>query len=162
MRKFLAIAAALVAVLALAAVAIAQQVNQYSVTASTNPTRAGSKAKPDPVTVKFNYQISEKSGQQPAAVKRYKISLYGVRENGQFFKTCSASKISAAGNNDSSCPKAAKVGSGTINNYVYQSNNPSGQGGFPCNKKLNIWNAGRRKAVLFIYGDASQCGGVGS
>src|SRR3954470_23965697 len=162
MRKFLAIAAALVAVLALAAVAFAQQVNKYSVTASTNPARAGSKAKPAPVSVKFNYKIDEASGQQPSAVKRYKISLYGVRENGQFFKTCAASKISAAGNNDASCPKAALVGSGTLQNYVYQSNNPSGQGGFPCNKKLHIWNAGKRKAVLFIYGDPSQCGGVGS
>ena len=162
MRKFLAIAAAMVAVLALAAVAIAQQVNQYSVTASTNPARAGSKAKPAPVSVKFNYQISEKSGQQPSAVKRYKISLYGVRENGQFFNTCPAGRISAAGNNDSSCPKAALVGSGTIQNYVYQSSDPSGKGGFPCNKKLHIWNAGKRKAVIFIYGDPSQCGGVGS
>jgi hypothetical protein len=162
MRKFFAVAAALVAVLALAAVAIAQQVNQYTVTASTNPARAGSKTKPVPVSVKFNYQISEKSGQQPSAVKRYKISLYGVRENGQFFNTCPAGRISAAGNNDSSCPKAALVGSGTIQNYVYQSSDPSGKGGFPCNKKLHIWNAGKRKAVIFIYGDPSQCGGVGS
>src|SRR3954468_7719608 len=119
MRKFFAVAAALVAVLALAAVAIAQQVNQYTVTASTNPARAGSKTKPVPVSVKFNYQISEKSGQQPSAVKRYKISLYGVRENGQFFNTCPAGRISAAGNNDSSWPQAAPPRPAPLPKHTY-------------------------------------------
>jgi hypothetical protein len=162
MRRLVWFVAPLVVALALAAVAIAQQVNKYSVIASTSPAKAGKSSKPSPVSVKFAYKVDEASGKQPSAVKRYKISFYGVRNNGRYFKTCSASKISAAGNNDASCPSDAKVGTGTIDNYVYQSADPSGAGGFPCTKKLNVWNAGQNKAVLFIYGDPSQCGGVGA
>jgi len=161
MRR-LALLAPLVVALVFAAVALAQQVNKYSVIASTSPGKAGKSAKPVPVSVKFAYKVDEASGKQPAAVKRYKISFYGVRNNGRYFKTCTAAKISAAGNNDDGCPADAKVGTGTIDNYVYQSADPSGAGGFACTKKLNVWNAGQNKAVLFIYGDPSQCGGVGA
>src|SRR5947199_411065 len=100
--------------------AFAAQVNTYSVTASTSPTRAGTKAKPVPVSIKFNYQVGEQSGQEPAAVKRYKISFYGIRSvNGALFKKCSAAKIAAAGNDDSGCPKGSQVGSGTVASHVY-------------------------------------------
>ena len=162
MRRLVWFAAPLVVALALAAVAFAQQVNKYSVIASTSPARAGKSAKPVPVSVKFAYKVDEASGKQPSAVKRYKISFYGVRNNGRYFKTCTASKISAAGNNDTGCSSAALVGSGTIDNYVYQSADPSGAGGFPCSKKLHVWNAGQNKAVIFVYGDPAQCGGVGA
>jgi len=162
MRRVAWLVAPLVVALALAAVAFAQQVNKYSVVASTSPGKAGTSKKPVPVSVKFAYKVDEASGKQPSAVKRYKISFYGVRNNGRYFKTCAASKISAAGNNDSGCPSDALVGTGTIDNYVYQSADPSGAGGFPCTKKLKVYNAGQNKAVIYIYGDPSQCGGVGA
>jgi len=155
-------AAALGVVLMVAAVAWAQQQNTYSVTASVLPGKKGSKAKPVPVAVKFGYKVDEASGKQPSAIKTYKISLYGVKSNGGMFKTCSSSKISGAGNNDSGCPAAAKVGSGTIDNYVYQTADPSGAGGFPCAKKVNLWNAGQDKLVIFVFGDPAQCVGVGA
>jgi len=162
MRRVGALGAALGAVLLVAAIAWAQQQNVYSVTASVVPSKKGSKAKPVPVGVKFGYKVDEATGKQPSAVKNYKISLYGVKSNGKFFKTCSSSKISGAGNNDSGCPAAAKVGSGTIDNFVYQSADPTGAGGFPCSKKVNLWNAGQDKLVIFVFGDPAQCGGVGA
>jgi len=162
MRRLGALGAALGAVLLVAAIAWAQQQNVYSVTASVVPSKKGSKAKPVPVGVKFGYKVDEATGKQPSAVKNYKISLYGVKSNGKFFKTCSSSKISGAGNNDSGCPAAAKVGSGTIDNFVYQSADPTGAGGFPCSKKVNLWNAGQDKLVIFVFGDPAQCGGVGA
>ena len=162
MRRVAALAAALGVVLVVAAIAWAQQQNTYSVTASISPSKKGSKAKPLPVGVKFNYKVDEATGKQPSAVKNYKISFYGVKSNGGLFKTCSSSKISGAGNNDSGCPAAAKVGSGTIDNFVYQSADPSGAGGFPCTKKVNLWNAGQDKLVIFVFGDPAQCGGVGA
>jgi len=162
MRRVAALAAALGVVLAVAAIPWAQQQNTYSVTASVSPSKKGSKAKPLPVGVKFNYKVDEATGKQPSAVKNYKISFYGVKSNGGLFKTCSSSKISGAGNNDSGCPAAAKVGSGTIDNFVYQSADPTGAGGFPCSKKVNLWNAGQDKLVIFVFGDPAQCGGVGA
>ena len=49
MRRVAALAAALGVVLAVAAIAWAQQQNTYSVTASISPSKKGSKAKPLPV-----------------------------------------------------------------------------------------------------------------
>src|SRR5947199_261097 len=46
MRRVAAMAAALAAVLVVTAVAFAQQVNTYDVTATTSPTHAGTKSKP--------------------------------------------------------------------------------------------------------------------
>ena len=163
MRRLSILAATLGVALIATAVAFAQQVNQYTVTAAgVTPNTAGSKAKPKPVGVKFNYAIKEATGKKPAPVKTYKIAFTGLRTNGAFFPTCSSSKISAAGNNDSGCPSKAKVGTGTIDSYVYQTSDPSGAGGFPCPKKINLWNAGKNKMVIFIYGDPAQCGGVGA
>jgi len=149
-------------VLVLAAIAFAQQQNQYSVTAGVTPPAKGSKAKPVPVGVKFNYTVTEATGKKPAPINTYKIAFTGLRTNGAFFPTCSSSKISGAGNNDSGCPAKAKVGSGTLDSFVYQTADPSGAGGFPCPKKINLWNAGKNKLVIFIFGDPAQCGGVGA
>jgi hypothetical protein len=149
-------------VLVVVAVAFAQQTNQYTVTGSVSPNAKGSKSKPVPVSVKFGYAVTEASGMQPAPVKTYKIAFTGLQTNGAFFPTCTSSKIAAAGNSDSGCSKKALVGTGTIDSYVYQTADPSGAGGFPCPKKTNLWNAGKNKMVIFIFGDPAQCGGVGT
>jgi hypothetical protein len=136
----------LAGVLAVAAAgpALAAQSNSYAVKAKVSPAKGGTKAKPAKVAVKFGYTVGEKAGLQPAAVKRYTIGFGGLRSNGDKFA------------------KGALVGSGTINNYVYLSNDPSGTGGFPCAKQLKIYNAGRNKATLIITGDPAKCGGVGT
>ena len=162
MRKVAALASALVVVLLVVAVAFAQQQNQYSVTAGVTPPAKGSKAKPVAVAVKFNYSVTEATGKKPAPVKGYKIAFTGLTTNGAFFPTCSSSKISGAGNNDSGCPKKALVGTGTLDSFVYQTSDPSGAGGFPCPKKIDLWNAGKNKMVIFLFGDPAQCGGVGN
>jgi hypothetical protein len=158
MRRVAALAAALAVVLVVAAVAFAQQVNTYSVTASTSPTKAGSKAKPSALSLKFQYTVGEQSGKEPAAVKRYKISFYGIRSvNGALFKTCAASKIAAAGNDDSGCPKGSEVGSGKIQSHVYNDADPSGANALICNKDLHLYNAGKGKVTLFLTGPAAEC-----
>src|SRR3954447_434914 len=164
MRK-LAILASAAVLLALAAVAHAQtQTNTYTVKGSVTPTKAGSKSSPVPVKVQFNYQVGETHGLQPSAIKRYKISIYGVRSvNGDRFPKCTASQINNAGNSDAGCANGSRVGSGTIDNFVYADSDPSGKnGGFPCKKQLAIYNSGKGKGALFIYGDPNQCGGVGA
>jgi hypothetical protein len=167
MRRVVMLVVAAVSVLALTAVAIAQttQENTYSVQGSVTPkNKPGSTSKPVPVAVKFTYQVGEKKNLQPSAIDRYKISFYGVRSvNGDKFPKCTADQISQAGNNDSGCPKGSLVGTGTIDNFVYPDSDPSGaQGGFKCAKKLNIYNSGKGKGALFVYGDPNACGGVGA
>src|SRR3954447_17273199 len=164
MRKVVMLAVT-AAVLSIAAVAYAQtQENTYSVKGSVTPSKAGSTKKPVGVKVNFNYQIGEKNGLQPSAVKRYKIDIYGVRSvNGDRFPKCTADQINNAGNSDTVCPSGSRVGSGTIQNLVYANSDPSGKNGrFPCAKKLNIYNSGNKKGALFVYGDPNQCGGVGA
>ena len=167
MRRVLMLVVAGVSVLALTAVAIAQttQENTYSVDGAVTPKgKPGTKKKPVPVAVKFHYTVGEKNGLQPSAIDRYKISFYGVRAvNGDKFPKCTADQISQAGNSDAGCPKGSLVGTGTIDNFVYADSDPSGQqGGFKCTKKLNIYNSGKGKGALFVYGDPNQCGGVGA
>src|SRR3954469_8207893 len=150
-----------VVALALPTTAIAQtQHNTYGVTASVTPKKKGSKAKPVPVTVKFGLKVDETNGLQPAAVKRYTIGFGGLKTNGKYFKTCKASQMHGT---DRDCNKKALVGTGTITNFVYADNDPSGQnGGFLCEKTLHVWNGGANRAVLFVGGDPSKCGGVGN
>src|SRR4051812_11059627 len=124
--------------------ALAAQSNTYAVKAKVTPAKGGTKTKPAKVAVRFAYTVGERAGQQPAAVKRYTIGFAGLRANGERFK------------------KGALVGTGTIDNYVYLSNDPSGAGGFPCAKQLKIYNAGRNRATLSISGDPARCGGVGT
>ena len=164
MRKVAMLASAAL-LLAVAAVAYAQtQTNTYSVKGSVTPTKAGSKSSPVAVKTQFNYQVGETHGLQPSAIKRYKISFYGVRAvNGDRFPKCTATQINNAGNSDAVCANGSRVGSGTIDNFVYADSDPSGKnGGFPCAKKLNIYNSGKDKGALFVYGDPAQCGGVGA
>jgi hypothetical protein len=150
----------LVAILATAALALAQQQNTYSVTASVSPKGKGTKAKPVPVAVKFGYQVGESTGLKPAPVKRYTIGFGALRTNGRYFKTCQASQMQGS---DADCSSKARVGTGTLQAFVYNDTDPSGgNGGFACAKTLHIWNAGANKAVLFIGGDPSRCGGVGN
>jgi copper chaperone CopZ len=112
------------------------------------------------VAVKFGYEVGEATGLKPAPVKRYTIGFGGLRTNGKYFKTCTAAQMQGS---DADCNAKALVGSGTLQAFVYNDADPSGgNGGFPCSKALHIWNAGANKAVLFIGGDPSGCGGVGN
>src|SRR5689334_4627619 len=167
MRRVAMLVVAVVSVLALTAVAIAQttQENTYQVQGSVTPkNKPGSKKKPVPVGVKFHYTVGEKNGLQPSAIDKYTISFYGVRSvNGDKFPKCTADQINQAGNSDTGCPKGSLVGTGTIDNFVYADSDPSGNtGGFKCAKKLNVYNSGKGKGALFVYGDPNACGGVGA
>jgi hypothetical protein len=160
MRRVAAIVAALVTVLAVAGIAYAQaQNNTYGVQASATPSGKGSKTKPNPVGVKFNYQVNEAAGLQPAAVKTYKIDFYGVRTNGARFPKCTFAQITQA-QSGADCPAGSQVGSGTVSSTVYTTGNPSDPNAFPCVKSLAVYNSGAGKAVLLLTGPGDQCAGV--
>jgi len=156
LRKLAFAGVAVVAALILPTTALAAQQNTYKVNASVTP-----KAKATgPAAVKFGFQVSEVSGLQPSAVKRYTIGFGGLKSQGAKAKTCSVAQMTGS---DSGCDKKALIGSGKIDNFVYADSDPSGkEGGFTCAKELRIWNAGANKAVLFVGGDPNNCGGVGN
>ena len=148
MRKLAIAGLGVVVVLAAPATALAAQQNTYKVHASVTP------------NVTFGFAVSEVTGLQPSAVKRYSIGFGGLKSNPKAFKTCTAAQMAGT---DSGCSPKALLGSGKIDNFVYADSDPSGKnGGFPCAKDIRIWNAGKDKAVLFVGGEPSKCGGVGN
>jgi len=160
MRRVAALVAAIVTVLVVAAIAYAQdQTNTYAVQASVTPSGKGNKKKPNPVGVKFNYQVNEATGKQPAAVKTYKIDFYGMKTNGKRFPKCTLAQIQQAQSGDD-CPAGSKVGSGIIQSTVYTTGNPSDPNAFNCVKTLSVYNAGQGKGVLLLTGPGDQCAGV--
>jgi len=155
MRAF----AAAVAVLllgGLSAVAFAQsQVNQYKVQGSVNPARGGTKAKPVPVELKFGFQVNEASGNRPSPIKTYSIAFYGGSSNGGPFPKCTAQQINAA-QSDKNCPRGSLVGTGFVNNSAGNTADPSDKS-IPCDLSLKIYNAGRNRAALYLFGNPPQC-----
>lgn len=151
MRKLRIITIAAIAVLAVSVAAYAAVVNTYSVTASTSPTKAGTKKKPVPVKLTFNYKVGEVNNQRPSPVKGYKIQFDGLQVNTKPFKACTAQSIDANGG-DTACPKGAKMGSGNIQAYVGPTNDPSNKSLY-CYLALTFYNAGNNHAALYLKGD---------
>jgi len=151
LRKLRIITIAAVAVLALSVAAYAAVVNTYSVTGSTSPTKAGTKKKPVPIKLTFNYKVGEQSNQRPSPVKAYKIQFDGLVANTKPFKSCTADFINASGG-DTGCNKSAAMGSGNIQAYVGPTNDPSNKSLF-CYLALTFYNAGKNHAALYLKGD---------
>jgi hypothetical protein len=152
MRK-LAVFAVTVLVLALAAVAYAQQVNTYTVTGSTSPTNAGSSSKPVNISVRFGYRVGEQSGNRPSPVRKYSIRFAGLKVNTQAFPRCSASTLENRG--PSGCPAGSRVGTGFITNATGARSNPADRS-IACNAALSVYNAGSNKAVIYVAGSPNS------
>jgi hypothetical protein len=142
-------------VLVIAAVAFAQVQNTYTVSGSVSPTKAGTKKKPVPVGLKFNYEVGEQGGQRPAVEIAYAIQIDGLQQNGAFFPKCTAAQINAA-NSDSSCPSSAKVGSGNVENIAGSSSNPADKSQ-TCHLDLTEYNGGKGLLTLYLSGGAPTC-----
>jgi len=153
MRKVTALAAAVIAALVVAAVAQAAQVNTYTVTGKTSPAKPGSKKKPVPISLDFDYTVGEESGQRPSPVKRYTIGFYGVKSNGGLFPKCTAASINAA-QSIANCPKGSIVGSGFIINASGSTSDPNDKS-IECNLNLTVVNGGQGRAAIFLQGGPS-------
>lgn len=160
MRKFAILAVALVTALAVAATAIAQSTgNSYNISnTSITPAKAGSKKKPLTVGEKFTYQVTGPNSQAPSAVNKYRIDAYGVRSNGKYFPKCTYGSIVNNGSSDTKCPSGSKVGDGLVISDLYFANPATFTS---CKKSLKLYNGGQNALVLYLYGPASDCGGVG-
>jgi len=156
MRKVAVLGAAVAAVmLVCAAVVYAAQVNTYTVDGSTSPAKAGSKKKPVPISVDFDYTVGEEAGQRPSPVSRYTIGFYGMQSNGALFPKCTAQQINTAGN-DKGCPKGSLVGTGSVTNAAGATADPADKS-IPCNLSLRVYNGGQGRAALYLFGNPPQC-----
>ena len=140
-------------VLGLAAVAYAQVQNVYTVSGSTSPTTAGSKTKPVPVSVKFGYEVGEQNGNRPSPVKKYSIRFAGLNVNTDFFPKCSFSKLQQSG--PAGCPSGSRMGTGFIRNATGNKADPRDRS-IECNAALSVYNAGRRKGVIYVAGSPNS------
>lgn len=150
-KKVLFLTSALV--LAVAAIAYAQVVNTYTVSGSTSPTRAGSKSKPVPVSVKFGYEVGEATGKRPSPVKKYSIRFAGLNVNTNPFPKCSVSTLDQKG--PSACPSGSVMGSGFIRNATGNAADPNDRS-IACNAALTVYNSGKNKAVIYVAGSPNQ------
>jgi hypothetical protein len=150
LRKLRIIAVTVVGLLAVAAVAFAAQVNTYTVSASTSPTKAGTVKKPVPIKLNFNYTVAEASGQRPALINKYDINFGGVAENSTKFPACPAATINST-QSDAACPKGSLMGTGNVENQTGSTSDPS-QHSITCHLDLKYYNGGKHHATLYLHG----------
>jgi hypothetical protein len=153
LRKVSVIAVALIAVLSLSAVALAST-NVYKVTGSI--ASGGSKKKPKPVAVKFNYTIGTDDGNLSNPVKTYKIQFQGLKANPKYAakgKYCTAASINAA-SSDKGCSAKTHVGTGEVDAYVGAAGTPIDPNA-QCNLALDIYAGGPKSLALYLHGDST-------
>src|ERR1700739_4774172 len=80
MRRLLFVT--VVAALGVAGVAYAATSNLYVVNATVSPVRSGTAKAPAPISRTLRFSVSSsQTGQRPAVVSGYKISIFGITEN---------------------------------------------------------------------------------
>lgn len=150
MKKIILIAAALGA-LTVAGVAYAA-INTYSAKLSFSSKKAGTPAKPVPVGYTQKIKATGTGGNRTAVLTDIVTKIYGLKADGKHFPKCSASRISAAGD-DTSCPKGALVATGSITATVGSSTNFTAAGA-ACDPLLHVWNSGQGKLTFFFVDKA--------
>ena len=151
--KKLAILGIAAVTLALAAVAYGQVVNSYNVEGSTTPTRAGTKSKGVPVSVKFGFTVSAPNNQRPTPVKKYSIRFTGLVVNTNPFPKCSATTLENRG--PKGCPKGSSMGKGFIENATGATSDPNDQS-VECNASVEVFNSGDNKGALYVAGSPNS------
>jgi hypothetical protein len=156
LRKVSVVVASVAALLCFAAVALAQT-NVYGTSGSI--ASGGSKKKPKPVGVKFNYTVKEASGNLASPVKTYKIAFDGLNGNAGFVKKkCAATTLNNMSvPDDSSCPSGSKVGSGTVNALVGTAGQPITPDTAKCKLNLSIYAGTSKSLTLFLEGRQPTC-----
>jgi hypothetical protein len=151
MRKLWVVGAAAMLILALAAVAIAQEAvtNTYEVDGSTSPSRPGSKKKPIPIAINFDYVVGTTDGRRPDPIKKYSIRFGGTQVNTNVAGTCSKATLDNEGVDG--CRPNSIVGTGYIENATGNRSDPNDQS-IVCNARLWVVNQGDRAANIYVKG----------
>ncbi|MFZ1996089.1 MAG: hypothetical protein WAU75_18400 [Solirubrobacteraceae bacterium] len=151
MKKIVLIATALGVLVA--ATAAYAALNTYTATLKFSPKAAGTAAKPAPVSYTQDIKASSAvAGNRTAVLTDITTKIYGLKADGKDFPTCSASKISAAGD-DTTCPKGALVATGFITATVGAATDFT-KPGQPCDPLLHVWNSGQGSLTFFFVDQA--------
>jgi hypothetical protein len=147
--------ATVLAVAALAAVAVAQT-TQYTV-GGTVTVRGGSKAKPKPGGLSFKFDVSDPSGNQTPPVQTYSIMYEGGRLNTALLPGCKADTINALATPDTDgCPSGSKIGTGKLDALIGSAGQPTSTAS-ACKAQLELFNAGKGHATLFVSSELGRC-----
>jgi hypothetical protein len=155
LRKVSLLVAALAAMLSLTAVALAGT-NIYGVTGKI--ASGGTKSKPKPVGVTFNYTIKADDGTLSNPVKTYKIHFQGLKSAPKYVangKYCTAASINKAAS-DAGCSSKTHVGTGAVKAFVGAAGAAIDPGA-KCNLKLDIYAGGPKSLALYLHGNAPDC-----
>ena len=136
MRKLSIAALTAIAALTLAGVALAA--NVYTVDGSTKPGGKGTKSKPVPIQLKFDFQVeSDDASVRGTPIEQYAIGSEGLVTFPELFPTCSFSQANRDGSISPACKKA-RVGGGLVQNVVGPAASPTVK--IFCNLKLGLYN----------------------
>jgi hypothetical protein len=156
LRKVSLVVASVATLLCFAAVALAQT-NTY--TTSGKIASGGSKKKPKPVGVIFNYTVGEVGGNLSSPVSTYKIHFDGLKYDGTAAKAkCTAETINAVTPipDDANCPAGSKVGTGKVKALVGTAGQPTDPNQ-KCDLDLELYAAGKNNLTLFLHGTPPNC-----
>src|SRR5947209_3689287 len=159
MRRRLIIGMALTAGMLAVTAQAAGPLNTYRAALKFSPNPAGSARHVRSLVATADLAAAGTSGNRSAPISDIKATIYGLVSYGQFFPTCSLTRIANA-KNDNVCPPGAMVATGSVTADVGptddQTQGASGQ--LPCDPLLHVWNAGLGKLVFFLVTTAShQC-----
>lgn len=152
MRKYLVLGIVAALGLALTAIAIAQDAvtNTYTVEGSTSPAKAGSKAKPVPIAIDFDYEVGEVQNRRPDVIKKYSIRFAGTQVNTKVAPGCSNATLANEG--PSGCPAKSIVGSGFIENETGNRADPNDKS-IACNASVQVINGtNNNSGNLYVAG----------
>ena len=156
MRRIVVVATALaVLVTAASAYAAANGFNTYQATVKASPNKAGSAKAPAAISFTEHYVASGTSGNRTAPLTDVKSVVYGVKNTGKGFPTCSLATIEAA-KSDTVCPKGSLVATGAVTALLGPVSDPSASNPsvLPCNPLLHAYNGGPGKIVFFFVDQA--------
>jgi len=140
MKKLATIGLALVAMLAMTAVAVAQVAEPViTLTGSGTPTKGGTKKKPKNATLVTDFKVNKESRKTVANI------TYFVPKNivlsGKGFKYCTAETINLKG--EGACPKGSLVGKGTSTAVL-------GPNFAPLGFTVNVYAGGKNEIALAL------------
>jgi hypothetical protein len=155
-RTIRVLAVAAIAVLGLAALAVAQSTTRFDV-GGTVSVHGGTKAKPKPGGLTFKFDVSDPSGNQTPPVQTYAIMYEGGRLNTNLIPGCTADKINTPATPTTSiCPKGSKIGTGKLDALIGAAGQPAASAS-PCKATLELYNAGKGHATLFVSSELATC-----
>ena len=156
MRRIVVIATALAVLIAAASAFAAGGFNTYTASVKGSPNKAGSRKAPAAIRFTEKYVASGTNGNRTAPLTNIHSKIYGLKNSGKGFPTCSLAKIQAA-KSDTVCPKGSLVATGFIKALLGPTNDQSSttnQTVVPCDPLLHAYNGGPGKVVYFFVDQA--------